>query len=634
VARKNLARLAALVAAALLALAACGGGSDGETAGEPAPETGTPAQTGSGAETAAEGEATRGGTYRLEWEASFDFSDAFDPTGEYLGDAIGIHTNLLVRTLVGYRHTAGAAGNEIVPDLATDTGQVSEDGLTYTFTIKDGVKFGPPLSRNITSQDLRYAIERIGQDGRALSQYSGYYDVIEGFNEFADGKADEISGIETPDDKTISFTLTQPTGDFLYRLSMPAAGAIPEEVAGCFDEAGLYGRYVISSGPYMIEGSDQLDATSCDTLTPLSGFDPNESLALVRNPDYGQSTDDTRENNPDRFVWTINTNTEDIFNRVKEGLLDDEVATETPQVLREYTQDEELKDRLKINAGDRTWFLMMNLTQPPFDDVHVRKAVNWVIDKEGLRRAWGGSTAGEIGNHIVPDSMFNDDLADYAPYGTEGDAGDVEKAKEEMRQSKYDTDGDGICDAPECKDVLHIAGTRGVDTAMTPVVQSSLEKIGITLTTRPNEDSYTIIQTTENNTPFSSRPGWGKDYADAYTFFYYMFYGPTIQPLGNVNYWLVGLTPDRVDELGVEGTVDGIPSVDADIEACSALTGDERVTCWEDLDRKLMEEVAPIVPYLDATTTQVIGPAVTKWDWDQFSGTIAYSQVAVDPARQ
>jgi hypothetical protein len=74
--------------------------------------------------------------------------------------------------------------------------------------------------------------------------------------------------------------------------------------------------------------------------------------------------------------------------------------------------------------------------------------------------------------------------------------------------------------------------------------------------------------------------------------------------------------------------------VDADIEACSALTGDERLTCWEDLDRKLMEEVAPIVPYLDGTTTQVIGPAVTKWDWDQFSGTIAYSQVAVDPAKQ
>ena len=66
--------------------------------------------------------------------------------GEYLGEAWGIMSNLLVRTLVGYRHVPGAAGNEVIPDLATDTGQVSADGLTYTFTLKDGIMFGPPLS--------------------------------------------------------------------------------------------------------------------------------------------------------------------------------------------------------------------------------------------------------------------------------------------------------------------------------------------------------------------------------------------------------------------------------------------------------------------------------------------------------
>jgi peptide/nickel transport system substrate-binding protein len=478
-----------------------------------------------------------------------------------------------------------------------DTGTVSEDGRTYTFTLKDGVKFGPPLSREITSRDLD-AIERIGQDGRALSQYSGYYDVIEGFAELADGKAGEISGIETPDEKTIVFHLTEPTGDFLYRLSMPAAGAIPEEGRRLLRRARalrplphrlrpVHDRRVREPRRHELRHAEAdlglrpehvADARAQPRLRPVDRRLPRELPGQVR-------VDDQHE--PD-----------DIFNRVKEGLLD------------------------------------VNLTQPPFDDVHVRKAVNWVMDKEGLRRAWGGSTAGDIANHIVPDSMFDDALADYRPYGTDGDAGDVEKAKEEMRQSRYDTDKDGICDAPECKDVLHIAGTRGVDTAMQPVIEESLRKIGITLKTRANEDSYTIIQTTENNIPFSSRPGWGKDYADAYTFFYYMFYGPTIQPVGNVNYWLVGLTPDRADELGVKGNVEGVPSVDADIERCAALSGDERLDCWQALDEKLMEEVVPLVPYLDATTTDVVGPAVTKWDWDQFSGTIAYSRVAVDPSKQ
>ena len=60
--------------------------------------------------------ASAGGTYRVEWESSFDFTDGFDPTGEYLGDSWGIFSNLMVRTLVTYNHTTGAAGTVIVPD--------------------------------------------------------------------------------------------------------------------------------------------------------------------------------------------------------------------------------------------------------------------------------------------------------------------------------------------------------------------------------------------------------------------------------------------------------------------------------------------------------------------------------------
>ena len=118
----------------------------------------------------------------------------------------------------------------------------------------------------------------------------------------------------------------------------------------------------------------------------------------------------------------------------------------------------------------------MNLTQPPFDDIHVRKALNWVMDKDGLQRAWGGPIRGEIANHIVPDTMFNGDLDDYAPYATENDAGDVEKAKEEMKQSKYDTDQDGLCDAPECKDVLFVNRNTPPWTDMEPVIEQALPR--------------------------------------------------------------------------------------------------------------------------------------------------------------
>ena len=101
-----------------------------------------------------------------------------------------------------------------------------------------------------------------------------YFPVIKGFSAYGKGEAKSISGIKTPNAKTIVFTLTEPTGDFLMRLALPATGPIPQEVAKCFEgKPGAYGRYVISSGPYMIEGSDALNISSCNAMKPISGFD-------------------------------------------------------------------------------------------------------------------------------------------------------------------------------------------------------------------------------------------------------------------------------------------------------------------------------------------------------------------------
>src|SRR4051794_31017129 len=102
-----------------------------------------------------------GGTYRVGWENSFNFTDNFDPTGEYLNLSFGILSNLVDRTLVGYNHLAGAAGNKLVPDLATSVPAPTNGGRTYTFHLKPGVKFGPPVNREVTSADIRYALERL-----------------------------------------------------------------------------------------------------------------------------------------------------------------------------------------------------------------------------------------------------------------------------------------------------------------------------------------------------------------------------------------------------------------------------------------------------------------------------------------
>jgi peptide/nickel transport system substrate-binding protein len=626
--------IALFLAAALFAVAACGGEEEAAppSAGtEPAQPPAEPAPS----TTEGEPAAAAGGTYRVEIEGAFSFYAAFDPTGEYLADAWGWYSDLLLRSLMGYRHTSGNAGNEVLPDLADGMPEVSSDGLTYTFKIKQGVQFGPPVSRQVTSADVAYALRRLADPALSSSGYPNYYTVIDGFADVLDGKADTIAGIETPDPQTIVFHLTQPTGDFLLRMAMPATAPIPEEVAKCSTENGEYGRYVISSGPYMLEGSDQLDISSCDAMQPIAGFDPERFLTFVRNPNYDPATDsEMRENLPDRFEFTINTNTDDIFDRVKAGLIDDTIAGETPKILREYIENDELSDRLKAYPDDSVFYVSMRLTTPPLDDLHVRKAVSFVLDKAGMRQAIGGPTTGEIATHFIPPSM-SPGLADYNPFPSTDDAGDVAAAMEEMKQSRYDTDKDGLCDAPECQDVLLIAGPIERDQAISTVIAASLEKIGIGVEQRTVNNPSTPLSNPKSEVALSGSRGWSKDYADPSTYFV-LFLGRLINPPGPTpNAELVGLTPEKASAYGIPYPTDGIESIDADYDACLALSdAAERQTCWEALDKRLTEEIVPIVPWLWRTQTIVIGPAVTQWDFDQFSGGQAWAHVAVDPSKQ
>ena len=89
----------------------------------------------------------KGGTYKVGWEQSFGFTNNFDPTGEYLGNAWGIYVNLLMRSLVGYKHQPGAEGNELIGDLADAVPDATDRGITYTYKLRDGIKFGPPVNR-------------------------------------------------------------------------------------------------------------------------------------------------------------------------------------------------------------------------------------------------------------------------------------------------------------------------------------------------------------------------------------------------------------------------------------------------------------------------------------------------------
>jgi peptide/nickel transport system substrate-binding protein len=618
--RRQLARLVGLALALALVAAACGGGDNESSSGSG--QQGTP---------------QKGGVLRTAI-SDFGFTNGFDPTGEYVATAIGLY-GAMERTLMGYKHIAGPPGNELFPDLAEAAPEISSDGLKYTFKLKSGVKWAPPLNRDVTSKDVAYAFQRINTASLVAQYGFWYYGVVKGMDGKAKSADEPVSGIETPDDSTIIFNLEKPTGDFLYRISMPAAAPIPEEVGKCFKKAGDYGRYVMSNASYMIQGSDKLDISSCSTMKPISGFDPSKSLTLVRNPNYDQATDNTRSNYVDGITVTIDTNVDDIFSRVQAGDLDSSISDQPPKpVLQQYLTDSAKKPFLHSNDGDRTWYVTMNWITPPFDDIHVRKAANWIMDKAGILQAWGGSTFGEIATHNIPPGVLGGLLpaSEYNPYSSEGNRGDEAKAKEEMKQSKYDTNKDGVCDAKECSNLVMINRNVTPWTDSEAVVTSSLEKIGIKVKPRELASSaaYTTIQTVKNKIPIALNAGWGKDFADAVSFVLPLFDGRSIIATGNTNYPLQGMTADQAKNLGVSipsGVT--IPSVDGDIDACQnipATQADQRNQCFADIDKKLMEEAAPWVPYLWAKNITVTGNTVTKWEFDQFSGYISYTQMAVN----
>jgi peptide/nickel transport system substrate-binding protein len=578
-----------------------------------------------------------GGTLNVGWEQSFGASDNFDPTGEYLGDAWGIF-QLEVKTLVGYEHTAGAAGNKIVPQLATSVPVATNGGKTYTFHLKPNIKFGPPVNREITSKDFVTAMDRLAsaKDG---GEYGFYYTVIKGWSAYSSGKAKTISGITTPNATTIVFNLTAPTGDFLFRMAMPATGPMPAEVTNCFaNEPGKYGQDLISTGPYMLKGIDSIDVSSCAAIKPdTTGYDGQTIYDLVRNPNWNEAADPYSKNYPDEVRFTVDASDVDIYNKIEAGQLDMATSSIPPDVLQKYSTSSSLKKYLHENQGDRTWYLTMNLTQAPFDDIHVRKAMNWIMNKTALVQAWGGPTIGQVANHIAPDTLYNNQITGYKPYATPGNTGSVAKAEAAMKGSKYDTGNDGKCDASACKNVLLLADTREVDTKMLPVIIADAAKIGITFKVHTVNGAYPTLETPSKDIPIGERPGWGKDYADPYTFFGELFDGRAINASGNNDLPLVGITPAQCKADKVTGdcapydpsTGLGVPSVNTQIDKCVALSNQPRLTCFEALDKYLMTSVVPWVPYLNSFATRITSSNVTHYAFDQFSDTPAYENISV-----
>jgi peptide/nickel transport system substrate-binding protein len=577
----------------------------------------------------------QGGTLHMAMLA--DVTAAFDPQKEYYSVTWEYYRCCLLRTLMSYEGTpTDEGGAEIHPDLASDATQ-SDDGLTWTFTIKPGLMYAPPMQdTEITAGDFIRAIERTANPKANVGGYSFYYSVIEGFDDFAAGDADAISGLAAPDTHTLEITTTSPVGDVSYRFAMGTTAPIPPDAEG--ERMGVaeghdrnYGRFLVASGPYMFEGSDTMDfSADPKDQTEAPGYVPGRQIVLVRNPSWTRESDQLRDAFPEKIEVRIGGDNDDLYNQVAQGALDFVVdGAVPPEKIRDYQTNPDLQDRINIYASDAVRYVSFNLALPPFDDIHVRKAVNWAFDKQGFRQLRGGPSVGEIAGHIMVNSLEDNILSTYDPYQTANASGDVAKAKEEMKQSKYDTDQDGVCDAPECKDILTITDREDPYPEQMQLLIQFLEPIGLTLDDKQLERGtmYNKCNDANSHHALCAGPGWGKDYADGVTFGEPLFTSAGLWE-SCCNYSLLGATADQLKGWGY--TVTEVPSVDDQEAECAALEpGDARFTCWAELDKELMENVVPWVPYLFDNSVDILSDNVKNYSFDQFAGLAAFDSLAV-----
>jgi peptide/nickel transport system substrate-binding protein len=615
-------RLAAVVAVLAVVAAACGG--NGPSNNNPSGSSGeTPQQ---------------GGTLHLAQTS--DVSSAFDPQKEYYQVSWSYYKCCLARTLVSTKPTPiEQGGGDLQPDLATDLPTVSDDGLTYTFTIKPGIHYSPPLQDvEVTAQDFIRALEREADPKASSGGYPFYYSVIDGFDDFGAGKADSIAGLSAPDDHTLVVKISEPAGDMPWRFTMPATAPIPPNPSDPNAPLGVaeghttnYGRFLVSTGPYMFEGSENLDfSVPAKDQDTVAGYVPGRQIVLVRNPSYDPSTDGLRPAYPDRIETTIGGDTADLYNKVETGDVDYVVDAHPPaNVLQQYATNPDKQPYLHTYPQNANYYISMNLGVPPFDDIHVRKALNWVFDKAGSIQLSGGALTGSVEEHIFPDGLINNELKDYAPYATDGSHGDLEKAKAEMALSKYDSNGDGVCDDPVCQNVIALGVQQDPGPRRMALFTQNLAGIGIEITPKALDGPVIYSKCISSPEQFGLcvYVGWVQDYADAYTFGPPLFDSSSLYP-ACCNYSLLGASADQLSKWGYPGGTT-VPDVGDKMKECAAIpVGDERFTCWANFDKYMMEDVVPWVPVTFTNENDITSSRVINYSYDYAQGQASLDSFA------
>lgn len=281
----------------------------------------------------------------------------------------------------------------LIPALA-ESYEVSDDGLTYTFVLRDGVVFSN--GRAIVAEDVKYSFERI-LNPKTASPGSFMYEMIVGAREFMDGDADEVSGIKVIDDRTVEFTLTYAEWTFGKRLALNFGAIVPREhVEATGDE---FRHQPLGAGPFILES-----------------WEVGKSAVFVRNPNY------YREGYPkvDRIEVSIGVDPAVGVLRVEAGeadtMLDWLPSGDYPRI----AADPALADNLvPLGAFPHVSYITLDWQEEPFNNLQVRQALSMAIDRERLSQILNNRAVLPNGplNPTVPGDNKDLPLLAYDPEG-------------------------------------------------------------------------------------------------------------------------------------------------------------------------------------------------------------------------
>jgi peptide/nickel transport system substrate-binding protein len=468
---------------------------------------------------------------------------------------------------------------QLIPDLAASIPTVSKDGLTVTVHLRQGIRFSPPVNRAVTSADVKYAIERGFSASVANGYAAAYFGVLRGAPTTPPATPQPISGIETPDASTIVFHLTRPEAVFVTALSMPLTAPVPESYAKPFDDQTVsnYGLHQVATGPYMIKNN------SSGNINGI-GYQPNRLIELVRNPNWDASTD-YRLGCVDQVLFKEGYQDPTVMTRtILSGSADSNGDTPPPPAeLKSILSSSTEKQQLFFTPTGGSRYIALNTSKAPFNNLDVRKAVAYVLDKNAMRLTRGGPVDGTIATHFI-DPSFADQGFNQAggftfdPFPSPDNSGDVAKAKQLMEQAGYTN---GMYNGPAVDQVADNT-PPGSNTAQ--VVAADLAKIGITVHTISvtHATMYTKFCDVPKNEPnICPNVGWLPDFHEPQAILDVPFNGKNIVPVNNSNWPLLN-----------------DPSVNAAMDkAETILDPTQRYEAWGKIDDQVAQTAAAI-PWL------------------------------------